>query len=267
MAGSNGMPSAHFDRRTSKVVSEMPSPFTVLRKNLAISWHVAAHQGDFVHRDLRLSIPSTVKRDVRHMIATGNYENEEFELISKWLPADRSVIELGGCLGVVSAHLRRTIDSDRQLIIVEANPNIIETCHANACRPSPASPTTVICGAIAYGKDEVAFHIRRNLHVSHIADATAESNFISPAYTLAKITEYLRESGEFTLICDVEGCEYDLFQHDRPVLERCGLAIVETHPQMFEDGAARDAALLANAAAAGLSLVDRVADVIVLKRT
>ena len=57
----------------------MPNPLTVLRKNIAIGWHVMHNNGDFVHRDLRLTIPRTVKRDVRHMIVSGDYENEEFD--------------------------------------------------------------------------------------------------------------------------------------------------------------------------------------------
>ena len=69
----------------------MPNPITVLRKNIAINRHLARHDGAFVHRGLRLSIPDTVKRDVRHMIVSGDYENEEFELASKWVPKDLPV--------------------------------------------------------------------------------------------------------------------------------------------------------------------------------
>ena len=244
----------------------MPNPITVLRKNIAINRHLARHNGDFVHRGLRLSIPDTVKRDVRHMIVAGDYENEEFELASKWVPQDLPVIELGGCLGVVSAHLRRTIGSDQSLIVVEANPNIIDTCRDNASRPAPDSPTEVVCGAIAYGVDEVAFHLRRNLHVSRIADNDAEANFVCPAYTLSQLAERFGERS-FTLVCDIEGGEYDLFREDGKVLMRCDVAIVETHPQMFEGDAAKNDALLADAEAVGLHQVDAIGDVIVLKRS
>ena len=244
----------------------MPNPITVLRKNIAINRHLARHDGEYVHRGLRLSIPDTVKRDVRHMIVSGDYENEEFELASKWVPKDLPVIELGGCLGVVSAHLRRTISADQQLIVVEANPNIIETCRSNASRSAPDSPTEIICGAIAYGVEEVAFHLRRNLHVSRIADDAAEANFVCPAYTLSQLVARLDAQG-FTLVCDIEGGEYDLFRQDGKVLKRCSVAIVETHPQMFDSSASKNGELLADAEAAGLHQVDAIGDVIVLKRT
>lgn len=244
----------------------MPNPITVLRKNIAISRHLARNDGDFVHRGLRLSIPHTVKRDVRHMIVAGNYENEEFELASKWVPADQPVIELGGCLGVVSAHLRRVIDADQKLIVVEANPNIVETCRGNASRPAPDSPTEVVCGAVAYGVDEVAFHLRRNLHVSRIADDNAEANFVCPAYTLSKLAARLADEQRFTLVCDIEGGEYDLFREDTDVLGRCDVAIVETHPQMFDNSATKNDELLNYARAAGLVQVDAIGDVIVLRR-
>ena len=244
----------------------MPNPLTVLRKNIAIGWHVMHNNGDFVHRDLRLKIPRTVKRDVRHMIVSGDYENEEFDLVSKWVPPSRPVIELGGCLGVVSAHLRRTIDPDQRLIVVEANPNIVDTCEENAKRPSPTSPTEVICGAVAYGVDEVAFNLRRNLHVSRIADDAGEANHVCRAYTLSDMAIRLTEPARFTLVCDIEGGEFDLFRYDQKALAACDLAIVETHPTMFDGAQSELGELTENAAEAGLKLVDRIGDVIVLKR-
>ena len=244
----------------------MPNPLTVLRKNIAIGWHVMHNKGDFVHRDLRLTIPHSVKRDVRHMIVSGDYENEEFDLVSKWVPPSRPVIELGGCLGVVSAHLRRTLDPDQTLIVVEANPNIVGTCEANARRPSPTSPTQVICGAVAYGVDEVAFHLRRNLHVSRIAYDTGKANHVCPAFTLAGLAGRLPAAAEFTLVCDIEGGEFDLFRREQEALALCNLAIVETHPAMFDDAPDQVDELVNNAARAGLKIVDSIGDVIVLKR-
>lgn len=243
----------------------MPNPITVLRKNLAIGWHLSANGGEFVHRGLRLQIPASVKRDVRHMIVSEDYENEEFELITKWLPKDLPVLEFGGCLGVVSAHIRRSIRPDMRLIVVEANPDIVDVCEANARRQSPNSPTEVVCGAIAYGVEEVSFQLRRNLHVSRIAD-TGEGNFVCPAFTLGKIVGKLPEATPFALVCDIEGGEYEMMAADRATLERCQTAIVETHPQNFDDPAAKTEALLADAAAAGLHLVDQQGDVIVLSR-
>ncbi len=243
----------------------MPNPFTVLRKNVAIDWHLRANGGDFVHRGLRLSIPSSVKRDVRHMIVSEDYENEEFELITKWLPRDLPVIEFGGCLGVVSAHIRRSIAADAQLIVVEANPEIVDVCEQNAKRQAPDSPTRVICGAIAYGVAEVSFQMRRNLHVSRIAD-DGEGNFVCPAFTLEKIVEELQSNGPFALVCDIEGGEYEMMATDTSVLARCQTAIVETHAQQFENPKAKTEQLIADATTAGLSLVDQVGDVIVLTR-
>ncbi len=243
----------------------MPNPLTVLRKNLAIGWHLRAHGGEFMHRGLRLQIPQSVKRDVRHMIVSEDYENEEFELISKWLPKDLPVIEFGGCLGVVSAHLRRSILPEAQLVVVEANPHIVDVCEANARRPAPDSPTDVICGAIAYGVEEVSFQLRRNLHVSRIASG-GEGNFVAPAYTLGKITERLPPESPFALVCDIEGGEYEMMAVDKAALRRCHTAIVETHAQNFDDPDAKTQALLADAKSVGLSQVDRIGDVIVLRR-
>ena len=243
----------------------MPNPFTVLRKNMAIGWHLRANGGEFMHRGLRLEIPSSVKRDVRHMIVSEDDENEEFQLISKWLPTDLPVIEFGGCLGVVSAHIRRSIAPDAELIVVEANPDIVDVCEANARRPSPESPTEVICGAIAYGVDEVSFQRRRNLHVSQIA-TDGEGNFVCPAYTLEKIVGRLQGDGPYALVCDIEGGEYQMMSADTSVLSRCRTAIVETHAKQFDDPQAKAEELLVSAAAAGLNQVDQIGDVIVLHR-
>ena len=243
----------------------MPNPLTVLRKNLASGWHLRSHGGEFLHRGLRLQIPQSVKRDVRHMIVSEDYENEEFELISKWLPKDLPTIEFGGCLGVVSAHLRRSISPEAQLIVVEANPHIVDVCEANARRPAPASPTEVICGAIAYGVEEVSFQLRRNLHVSRIA-SDGEGNFVAPAFTLSKIVERLPPQASFALVCDIEGGEYEMMAVDNAVLERCDTAIIETHAQNFDDPEAKTKFLLSDAESVGLSQVDQIGDVIVLRR-
>jgi FkbM family methyltransferase len=62
----------------------------------------------------------------------GQYETEELSLINK-IPAieDMRVLELGGCLGVVSVAVNTKLNNPENHIVVEANPNVIEYLENN----------------------------------------------------------------------------------------------------------------------------------------
>ena len=68
------------------------------------------------------------------LIFWGFYESAELRLIRKHLPATLDVVELGGSLGVVAAHIGQRLEPGRQLISVEANPALIEALRTNITR-------------------------------------------------------------------------------------------------------------------------------------
>jgi len=70
------------------------------------------------------------------------------------------VIELGGSIGVISCLIRRHIDEDRKLIVVEADPRLVPALQANLDANGCSADVTVLGGAISYGgTDKVEFAV------------------------------------------------------------------------------------------------------------
>jgi FkbM family methyltransferase len=252
---------------TFESASAMLKPLRLLGQDIEIAAHRLRHGGSYELDGLVLSVPPGMKRDIKHQIIRGDYEKDEIELARRWIDPNLPLIELGGCMGILSAHLRRLLAPTMQLVIVEANPGLAETCEANATRRSSNAHTHVICAAVAYGVDHVDFHLNRNVHVSGIASADKKANHRSPAVTLGKLVrEQLPVDTDYTLVCDIEGCEYDVLEKDADALGRCKLAIIEVHPQLFDDQLAAQQRFESLARAAGFIQVDGSGSVVVLKR-
>ena len=62
-----------------------------------------------------------------------------------------------------------------------------------------------------------------------LADHTSKQAVSVPATTLSKLLEEAPR-GDFALVCDIEGAEYDVFDREpAAVAERCRLAVMELH--------------------------------------
>lgn len=239
--------------------------FKILRQDFSIAVHKWRNAGTLRYKGLTLKIPKQTKRGIRHQIATGVYEQSEFDFVTRWLRPDLPAIELGGCLGVVSAHLRNTLNADQKLIVVEANPNLIDYCRENATHLHPDSPTEIINAAVAYGTKEIPFHINRNSHISRLAKYGVKANFMCPTVTLGELVAKLENQTNYCLVCDIEGAEMDLFRFDVEVLRRCSVAIVEIHPQFFLKTNFSIDELFKLANAAGLHKVTQIENVAVFR--
>ena len=71
-------------------------------------------------------------REMGQRMINGRYENEELSLVNK-IPTieDMSVLELGGCLGVVSVAVNKKLNAPEKHVVVEANPNVIRYLKSN----------------------------------------------------------------------------------------------------------------------------------------
>jgi len=59
------------------------------------------------------------------------YEIEERELIKKYISEGDRILELGGCIGVVSYIANRLLKDPHDHVVVEANPGLIPTLNKN----------------------------------------------------------------------------------------------------------------------------------------
>jgi FkbM family methyltransferase len=207
--------------------------------------------------------------DIKRNIRRGNYEAAERRLVVTQIHGDRPVVELGGSFGIVSGVIGAQLTADTPHVIVEANPLLVDYCRQNAAaeRP-PGAPVTVINAAIAYsGRAEVEFLQSGAFLGSRLARPDEAGTIRVPAITLSQVLAKHVPDRDFELICDIEGAELDLLQHDRQSLERCRLAIVELHPDAFTDRGSSEAAFLGLLASAGMELQDRDENVIVASRS
>src|SRR5690349_11685444 len=70
-------------------------------------------------------------RTYRSCFWSGEYEEEERELIHKLLRPDDRVLELGACLGIVSCVTHRHLTAPAKHVVVEGNPRLIPCIERN----------------------------------------------------------------------------------------------------------------------------------------
>lgn len=218
----------------------------------------------------RFRIPAGAPLLARKALRRGFYEAPERAMIAKWLPKDLPVIELGGSYGIVSHAIRRHLTPGTPLLVVEANPDLLPFCRENAALAGSADSTQVIGAALAYGADTVRFLVTNSVHTSHITDsdtADGQGQVIAvPARSLPDLLLTAAVAGDFSLVCDIEGAEFDLLRRDAAALRRCALMVMEIHPASFMDRASSITEFHRMLDAAGFDIIDHDALVIVGKR-
>jgi FkbM family methyltransferase len=215
------------------------------------------------------TIPPHAPLAARKALQRGTYELPERNMITKWLPRDLPVIELGGSYGIVSHCIRRHIVPEAQLVIVEANPVLLPTCTANVALAGAPATTRVIGAALAYGAATVRFFVTDGIHTSHLSTDTPTTGgreIEVPATSLAALIADHAIPGDFSLVCDIEGAEYDLLLHDTATLARCAMIVMEIHPDVFIDRGTSVTAFRQMLTTAGFAIVDHQAQVIVARR-
>ena len=215
------------------------------------------------------TIPAQSPLAARKALRRGTYELPERAMIKKWLPRDLPVVELGGSYGIVSHSIRRHIAPAATLVIVEANPVLLPTCTANVALAGSAATTRVIGAALAYGAPTVRFTVTDGIHTSHLSTETPTSgghDIEVPATSLARLIADADITGDFSLVCDIEGAEFDLLIHDAATLARCAMIVMEIHPDTFIDRGTSVTAFRQMLTDAGFAIVDHQAQVIVARR-
>jgi len=166
------------------------------------------------------------------MIFWGFYESAELRLIKHYLPATLDVVELGGSLGVVSAHIGRRLEPGRQLISVEANPALMHVLRANLTGNAPHVRASTHNFAVCSGPDRPEF-VEVGFGDSNLAAWIAHpgdggGSCWVPSVTLSDLLAW-HEIGSYALVSDIEGAEAGLFLSEQDALANCKLLIAELH--------------------------------------
>lgn len=185
----------------------------------------------------------------------GSYEVAECLLAKKYLSPDSAVLELGGCIGVVSCTANKLLSRPENHVVVEANPNLIPALTRN--RDQNSCKFAVVQGVVANGP--VYFSAASQMECGRVS----ESGNLVPSFTTDELEA--RYGIRFdTLIADIEGAEDRLLTENFHFLERLNLLIIEFHPAIIgQDQVSR---LRETLAAAGLESAERRLDVEVYAR-
>lgn len=163
-------------------------------------------------------------RPMRGRLFMDTYELPERSLVKRHLPRDATVLELGGCLGIVSCTANRMLDRPERHVVVEANPHVLPIIEANRARNRARFS---ICGAAVVDVPVVYY--------TSAADLT--SGYISPEppglpIPGRTITQLEQESGlQFdSVIIDIEGGEQAIIEQNAAFFRRLRCAIIEFTP-------------------------------------
>ena len=218
----------------------------------------------FAPHGIVVSVPREADVKLRYDLARGRpYEAAEAKMIETYLRFGTPVIELGGCLGIVSALIRRQIGPDATHIVVEAKSELARICAANARIGATDAAVRVVVAAIDYsGTQTVSFSTGKTAHGGHVSTA---GELRVPAITLSSLAAAM-PAGQFALVCDIEGAELAMVEREDAVLRRVDLLILETHPKSYPAGVADRDRMIAMIQSNGLRQVAQDKNVYAFKR-
>lgn len=192
------------------------------------------------------AIPRDItSRTYRACFLSGSYEAEERELIRAFVRPGDSVLEFGGCLGIVSCVTNKLLADRTRHVVVEGNPFCIPALHRNR---NLNQCGFLIENCAVSNQPEATFY----LHPVYVVGGTTQRKTSLPVRLPGRsLTELHNRYGPFTtLIMDIEGSELEILERAPETLKRYRLVIVELHPWAIgEDGVQRCRDLLT---AAGL---------------
>ncbi len=192
----------------------------------------------------------------------GTYEGFERQAVLQYVNQEQPVIELGGCIGVVACITNRRLKRPRLHVVVEANPHAIPLLEENRRRNH--CEFEILNAAIAYGQSSVTFSPVTDWWGNSLERKDRGTTVTVCTISLGDIVRE-RKFDSFTLICDIEGHEYDLLLNEAYVLQHAETIILETHARLI--GEPRTSEILDRLEKLGFRVVDQESFVVVMKRS
>jgi len=145
-------------------------------------------------------------------------------MVRQFIQPDDSVLELGGCLGVVSCVTNKRLGAKACHVVVEANPNCIPPLTRNK-ELNQASFLIDQCAVT--GETDAQFNVDPANITGGLMQDAGRTAIQIPAKSLGRLHQ---EHGPFNvLICDIEGSELGVFEQSAELLKSYRLVIVELH--------------------------------------
>ena len=202
-----------------------------------------------------------IRTDLKSYFRRGEYEAGERRLAMKYLPRDKALIELGGCVGVVSCLINRCLEDPSRHWVLEANPAMLATLQLN--RDTNGAAFQVLNTAIAYAGRFADFEVNDAFVGSRVSRSPLDSvtsTIRVPATTLQALASDLGLD-TFSIVCDIEGIECELVANEMSLLKtHVGWIVMEEHPRVVGDLAFQKMHAALNAA--GFVPIEKYGDVV-----
>ena len=194
----------------------------------------------------------------------GLYEKSERRMIARYLPQDVPVIELGASVGGITNVIRRRVNDDTPVFSVEANPHLVPLIKKSLAENGHGGRVDIVHAAISYGDgDTVAFSIDPVSTNSKLAENEHSTNVQHvPRVSLAQIVQN-NDLTRYSLVCDVEGAEFQIVEQDMEAFCGAHTVIIELHNT--SDGKKADDLVARIIDSGRMYLVDRHGNVCVFR--
>lgn len=160
----------------------------------------------------------------------GIYESAEVAFVNNYLQPGFDVIELGGSIGLVSSIIRKKLSDAERLVIVEANPYLIESIKSNLTINAPDKNYQICPKAISSFDGFISFQVKSENTSGRIQLAQKTKNCLDiPTISLSKLLLEYKYDNSFVLVSDIEGAEAEIIYKDIDSLKRCQLILIELH--------------------------------------
>jgi FkbM family methyltransferase len=248
------------------------SSFSEFRKK--VSRHVRSFRlnlsgGKLSFKGKEYFVPLYAPTSSIRALAQGTYEVEERYFVNSYVDCNVPVVELGGSYGVVSGQIAKRLGGRQKHIIVEAIPDLVPIIKKNI-GGLLGQDTFIHNAALSYSGQFVEFEVKHSVHSSRISSGRqlGESGHVInvPTVTLKNLLSTYEVDGDYCLVCDIEGAEFELFKNEPEALKRCVLAIVEFHPAVFSEMRKSTIEFFELIEASGLTIIERRGSVVVAKR-
>jgi FkbM family methyltransferase len=214
-------------RRTAVFLKRLPGHFSGRFIRPLIGFGFDLSGGIYRVDGCQFEIPvHLTDRNYRSAFVLGEYEAGERRLIRRFLRADDQVIEVGGCIGVLSCLVNSRLTFPTRHLVVEANPEVIPWLQRHR-QLNRAGFKIEHCAVTT--QSEVEFAIHRFMTHGSISAQGGASVVQVPGRSLADLH---KSFGPFNvLLMDVEGHELKILAASQDLLRDYRLVIVELHPE------------------------------------
>ena len=219
------------------------------------------HANRFNFHGLSVEVHPDMAPDIAYLVYRQRYELPEAKLISKHLGSGDHVVELGASSGIMSALIGRNIGPTGRHIAVEANSILVDLIRRNA-----GDDVEILTAAVSYSdEDTVNFSVTSDTLGNRIVDEN-ETAITVPTIGLGDLIERY-DLIEPVLVCDIEGAERDILEHDKAGLRRCRAVIMEIHPELDGETLFDEQDFLKKFTRIGFEVKERMSRVVYMERS